>query len=152
MLPHHSVQESSAEYKMRLAMYKIEARSTFVQGSLVLNILYTAVRILHWAILQHDEPTDLFFRLNTLCTHLSGSNLWNLNVLLPLICFNSFNFQILNFFPILYILNIWPSYFIPIVFANSYLKELSRQATACTIIGVVYLVPFFCNRFITWCF
>ena len=24
---------------------------------------------------QHDEPTDLFFRLNKLCIHLSGSNL-----------------------------------------------------------------------------
>ena len=23
----------------------------------------------------HDRPTDLFFRLNSLCTHLSGSNL-----------------------------------------------------------------------------
>ena len=29
----------------------------------------------------HDRPTDLFFRLNTLCTHLSGSNLWYLNEL-----------------------------------------------------------------------
>ena len=32
-----------------------------------------------------DMATDLFFRLNTLCTHMFGSNLWNLNVLLPLI-------------------------------------------------------------------
>ena len=31
-----------------------------------------------------------------LCTHLSGSNLWNLNVLFPLICFNSLNFQLLQ--------------------------------------------------------
>ena len=46
---------------------------------------------------QHDKPTDSFFRLNTLCTHLSGSNLWNLNVLLSLICFNSLNFQLLQF-------------------------------------------------------
>ena len=45
-----------------------------------------AVRILHWATWQHDERTDLFFRLNTLCKHLSGSNLWSLNYLLPLIC------------------------------------------------------------------
>ena len=51
-----------------------------------------AVRILLWAIWQHDESTDLFLRLKTICTHLSGSNLWNLKVLLPLICLNSFNF------------------------------------------------------------
>ena len=49
-------------------------------------------RILHWSIWQHNKPTDLSIRLNTLCTHMSGSNLWNLNGLLPLICFNSFNF------------------------------------------------------------
>ena len=53
-------------------------------------------RILHWAVWQHDEPTDLFFRLNTLCKNLSWSNLWSLNVLLPLICFNTFNFQLLQ--------------------------------------------------------
>ena len=29
----------------------------------------------------HDKPTNLFFRLNTLCTHLSGSSLWYLNKL-----------------------------------------------------------------------
>ena len=29
----------------------------------------------------------LIFRLNTLCSHLSGSDLWNSNVLLPLTCF-----------------------------------------------------------------
>ena len=38
-------------------------------------------RILRWAIWQHDEPTNLFFRLNTLCTYLSGSNLWYLKEL-----------------------------------------------------------------------
>ena len=26
---------------------------------------------------SHDRPTDNFFRLTTLCTHLSGSNLWS---------------------------------------------------------------------------
>ena len=36
------------------------------------------------------------FMLKTLCTHLSGSNLWNLNVLLSWICFNSFNYQLLH--------------------------------------------------------
>ena len=43
-----------------------------------------------------EEPTDLCFRLYTLCTHLNGSNLWNLNVLLPLICFNSLDFQLVQ--------------------------------------------------------
>ena len=36
-----------AGFLLRLAVYKFLARSTFVQGSLVLNILYTAVRILY---------------------------------------------------------------------------------------------------------
>ena len=35
-----------------------------------------AVWILHRA---GNHMTDQFFRLNTLCTHLSGSNLWKLN-------------------------------------------------------------------------
>ena len=39
---------------------KISARSTFVQGSLVLNILYTALRILHLSQkTAHDEPTNI---------------------------------------------------------------------------------------------
>ena len=45
---------------LRLAKYKISARSTFVKGSLVLNIFYTAVRILHPSReTAHDRPTNI---------------------------------------------------------------------------------------------
>ena len=64
-----------------------QSRATLFVYLLVRHVPFIAkgaVRILHWAICDtppHDEPTDLFFRLNTLCTHLSESNLWYLNEL-----------------------------------------------------------------------
>ena len=78
-------------------MYKtIEGKEHLCTSLACLEHFVHCRRILHWAIWQHAETTDLFFRLKKLCPHLSGSNLWNLIVLLPLICFNSFNFQLLK--------------------------------------------------------
>ena len=58
---------------------ELKARSNFVQQRACLEHFVHCKRILHWALWQHDEPTDVFFRLKMLCIPLSGCNLWNLN-------------------------------------------------------------------------
>ena len=65
------------------AVYKMFKTSEPYTEVLWTEILYLASRSKNPAPSNktHDRPTDLFFRLNTLCTHLSGSNLWYLNEL-----------------------------------------------------------------------
>ena len=57
----------------RRALYK-KARSTFVQRGAFLEHLNICKNPAP-SEKPHDRPTELFFRLNTLCTQLSGSNL-----------------------------------------------------------------------------